>query len=178
MAVLITTSHRPSQRIRSFCSDIEASSDFFIYATRGKQTFLDLASLARLYNADCVILVCSTKGNPGKLDFYQFLGSSLLRKLSLILKGIKLTREMGLKVTRTKRRPVFITAPKQGEVLNAASAIARLIGVPLITEGQLNIGLNIAFKEGINELLTIHFLDASSRVPCGPLIRVKSFHVW
>ena len=178
MVVLLTTSHRPSPRIRSFCSDIESSSDLFIHVARGKQTQVDLVSLAKACNADCIMLVCSTKGNPGKIDMYQIHQLGLVKKLSLILKGVKLTREMGVRVSKLRRRPVLVTATKQEEVLKVASAFAKLIGAPLVLNGFLSIGLNIAFRSGIKELMTINFLDAASNTPCGPLIRVKSFYIW
>mgnify|MGYP000020469244 CR=1 FL=1 len=53
--IIITTSRRPTRRIRSFCSDLERSIPNSIKITRGKLSFENLIEKALKLEADRLI---------------------------------------------------------------------------------------------------------------------------
>lgn len=178
MSVIVTTSREPSQRVRSFCSEIEAASDLFTYINRGKRTITDLLTTVKFLRSSCLIMVCSYKGNPGRFDFYQATGKVLQRKLSLLILGVKLAREMGVRNVKSPRRPVFITSPCQGGLTELAEKVSKLMGIPVLTKGSLDVGLNIALEPGVSEYAVIRFVDAKTKSTCGPLVRLRSYFAW
>ncbi len=95
MKVIVTTSHRPTTRTRSFVKDLVAVIPNSSRFTRGKATFNLLALLATDFNADRILVVRNWKGNPRFLDIYAVepLGPSTKKICTIVLKGIKLARE-------------------------------------------------------------------------------------
>ncbi len=98
--ILITTSHRPAPRTRSFIKDLAAVIPNTIRFTRGKSTFVQLAIAAHDLGAERVVIVNNRMGNPYTVDVYQlrFVPASAelfeLEKICrLVLRGITLSRE-------------------------------------------------------------------------------------
>ena len=100
--VLVTTSHRPSQRVRSFVKDLVAVLPCAVKFTRGKATVRDLYYEAAGLRVKRVVIVSTWKGNPGTLWVYEPVepeeagseGSDKLRLVARIrLRGVKLSRE-------------------------------------------------------------------------------------
>ena len=69
--VIITTSHRPSQRLRSFAKDLAQVIPFSLKVNRGKSSFRDLAYDALSMGAEKIVVVSAWKGNPGSIHVYE-----------------------------------------------------------------------------------------------------------
>lgn len=99
--ILLTTSHNPSYRTRSFIKDLASCLPGIIRVHRGKKTLLQLALEARRYGAKYVMVIGEKKGNPSLIRIYR-IKLSLDKKsimehiVSIILKGIKLSREISM----------------------------------------------------------------------------------
>ncbi|RLG53207.1 MAG: hypothetical protein DRN96_00630 [Thermoproteota archaeon] len=111
--ILITTSRRPTQRIRSFIKDLARSIPNAVKRNRGKASTEDLCIEAVARGLPRVLIVERWKGNPGMLRF--ILAAPRLCeqiRIAFILKGITLSREIGLKSRRkTDKRELIIAAP-------------------------------------------------------------------
>lgn len=59
--ILLTTSRRPTKRIRKFCHDVERSIPDVIRINRGKLNLDGIAEKALELNADRVIIIFATK---------------------------------------------------------------------------------------------------------------------
>ena len=95
MAILITTSHKPSPRLRSFVKDLASVIPRSLKLNRGKKTLEDLLYDAIELNADRLIIVGEKKGNPGSIRVYLVdREEEKLRELAFYsIKGVKLSRE-------------------------------------------------------------------------------------
>ena len=93
--ILITTSRRPSPRVRSFVKDLVLVIPGAVRLTRGHLSMRDLAVEAQLVGADRVVVVGEKRGNPGIIRVYKVSGDSLVNIASFIVKGVALSRETG-----------------------------------------------------------------------------------
>lgn len=95
MTILITTSHKPSPRLRSFVKDFASVIPGTLKLNRGKKTLEDLLYDAIELNADRLIIVGEKKGNPGSIRVYLIdREEEKLRELAYYsIKGVKLSRE-------------------------------------------------------------------------------------
>ncbi len=94
--IIVTTSHRPSQRARSFAKDLASVLPMAVKINRGKATLQDLYYEAYARGAERVIIVGLKKGNPGVLRVYKpgALPQEGLQLVSTIsLRGVRLRRE-------------------------------------------------------------------------------------
>jgi len=96
--ILITTSHKPSQRTRSFIKDLHLILPFSIRITRGKKTLSELGIIAHVNNKQYLFIIGEKKGNPATIRIYSLDKTSYyprLKDVALItLRGVKLTREI------------------------------------------------------------------------------------
>ena len=94
---LITTSHRPSQRTRSFVKDLSQILPFSTTITRGKKTIEELVLEAYRRGHRYIMIVCEKRGNPSLIRIYQVDTTRPVpgpqQYASLILAGITLSRE-------------------------------------------------------------------------------------
>jgi len=96
--LLLTTSHRPSPRTRTFLKELISVLPGSYKINRGHKTLLDLAIEAKKQGLNYVAIISDRRGNPGSITLYEVVEKELLRpslnKIStLILKGVKLSRE-------------------------------------------------------------------------------------
>jgi len=94
--ILVTTSHRPSQRVRSFVKDLVSVLPRAVKRNRGKSTLRDLYYDAVALGVRRVVVVSTWKGNPGTIRVYEP-GEPPEQELVLLsairLRGVRLSRE-------------------------------------------------------------------------------------
>ncbi len=122
--ILITTSRRPSPRTRSLVKDLAALFPGSYRLTRGHMTLEELALEARSIGADRVLIVGERRGNPSILRFYEPRGRSLVNIVTILVKGVKLSREAGTG-TPAGPRGVAIIYDDSGEAMEMAEALMR-----------------------------------------------------
>ncbi len=95
MSIVITTSHKPSPRLRSFVKDLASVIPGAIKVNRGKKTLEDLLYDSIEYKADRLIIVGERKGNPGSIKVYYVNSQEekLVELALYVIKGVKLSRE-------------------------------------------------------------------------------------
>lgn len=96
--ILITTSHRPSSRTRSFIKDLSSILPGSYKTNRGHKTLLELAIEAKRRELSYVAIVTDCGGNPGAIDIYEVVEEAsmhpkLVKIATLVIKGVKLSRE-------------------------------------------------------------------------------------
>lgn len=97
--VLVTTSRRPSNRVRSFVKDLASVIPGALKITRGHYSMEELVREAMLHGADRIVVVGGRKGNPGIIRVYGFIPQNLeaVNIVTFIVKGVTLSREARLK---------------------------------------------------------------------------------
>jgi len=98
--IIITTSRRPTRRIRTFCNDLARCIPNSMRINRGKLSREGLAEKAYELEADRVIIVDRWKGGPGKIELFNVREALVGVPPLIYIRGIKLQREMGFPKSR------------------------------------------------------------------------------
>ncbi|RLI44046.1 Brix domain containing protein, partial [Candidatus Bathyarchaeota archaeon] len=69
--ILLTTSRRPTPRIRTFCRDLARSIPNVVRVNRGKLSLDGVAERAIEFDADRVVIINRWKGGPGKIELFE-----------------------------------------------------------------------------------------------------------
>ncbi len=109
--ILITTSRRPSPRVRSLVKDLAGTIPGGIRFTRGHFSMEELAREAMLLGADRIVVVGERRGNPGIIRVYDFDDALRTRNIvSFIVKGVALSRELKRPVPGKPEPPLIVEA--------------------------------------------------------------------
>ncbi|MFA4641489.1 ribosomal biogenesis protein [Pyrococcus kukulkanii] len=185
--MLITTSHRPTRRTRSFGHDLEKVFPNSLYMTRGKKTIQELLMEAYDRSYERLLILNVWKGNPLKMTFIKVDPEDWGYLGYLYLHGIKLQREMGFKGLNPIREdmPLIVTTAKRVGLdhLAFAQVFAELTTGKFVPRGDKSL-TSIADRYNTDVLavierhprgMSINFyrLDVTKERPVGPLINVK-----
>ncbi len=185
--MLITTSHRPTRRTRSFGHDLEKVFPNALYLTRGKKTLQDLLMEAYDRGYERLLIINVWKGNPLKMTFIKVSPTDWGYLGYLYLHGIKLQREIGFRNIRPIREemPFIVTMAKRVGIDHVAFAqvFAELTGGKFVPRGDRSLQ-TIADKNSTDVLsvverhprgmaLNFYRFDISREQAVGPLISLK-----
>ena len=104
LKILLTTSLRPTRRVRTFVKDLHHVIPGTYLVVRGKSNLPELLTFAISNNITKIVIVSTWKGNPGRLLLYQFTEKKEFVQVSPIIyiKGVTLTRELRHYVNKRK----------------------------------------------------------------------------
>ncbi len=126
--ILITSSHRPSRRVRSFINDLARTLPKATRINRGKKSIEDLRDLMRLAGYRVLIITNTWKANPGRIDAYLREGEALRKIGSLYISSIKLSREQGVPNCFFKSPQIEHTECGTDICRDAADILSQIIG--------------------------------------------------
>jgi len=176
--IMITTSRRPTRRIRSFANDLARSIPGAVRVNRGKLSRLGVAEKALELGADRVILIDRWKGVPGKVELLLVGEGGLRHHPPLIyVAGIKLQRECGARVGPAKRLSLAVMGDAGPEVARLAEALSSFLKAPLIQSIEGVSGRLMLFSSHPKHFARITFLDAPELYEVGPVISVRHL-IW
>ncbi|NOZ88772.1 MAG: Brix domain containing protein [Crenarchaeota archaeon] len=175
--IIVTTSHRPTQRVRSFVKDLVSVLPRAVRLTRGKATLRDLYYEAMGLGVRRVVVVSTWKGNPGTIRVYEPLeppGEGLREILSLRLAGVKLSRERPEAQRSYGARVLGVVAPPPGPLAGLADSLVRGFLARLVfSEEEPGVDVAARISPGGSEYVAvIDFVCTGSGRPCGPLLRL------
>lgn len=110
---LVTSSRRPTPRIRSLVKDLAGILPGAEKFTRGHYSMRELASEALLRGASRVIIVGGRKGNPSIIRVYEVRSGGLDNIVTFIVKGVALSRE--LRRPLPKEKPTGMIVETDGD---------------------------------------------------------------
>lgn len=179
--IVVTTSHRPTQRVRSFVKDLVSVLPEAERLTRGKATFRDLYYEAVARGAQRVIIVSVWKGNPGTLSVYEPLEPpemELRLMTRMILEGVRLSRETpgAQRAYGARSLGIYVSPAASEDLHHLADVLARsmLAGIAVDYEEALSrFDVVAVVNRGGSSLAEIEFRCSTGRV-CGPLLRLAS----
>lgn len=178
--ILLTTSRRPTKRIRTFCHDVERSIPNVVRINRGKLNVDGIAEKALELNADRVIVVARWKGGPGKIELFQIGPTGLTSVPPLIyVMGLRLQREFGA-TTRSVQSLAIIASPeKLPQTTKIAESLSNFLNVPMMSMNvsvtEYEALMHISFGTSRNAQIT--FILLPQRIEIGPRI-IISHVVW
>jgi len=177
MRIILTTSRRPTQRVRSFVKDLYSVIPQAIRINRGKATLNDLASYALEINAEKILVVITRKGNPGSILIYGVdLEGKPIALCRIVISGIKLSREYGgSPCPKTSSIFIDISSIKSELGEQLAEVLIKNLGyVPItsINEATPN-SITAIINEKSSNNVVMKYMRLSPRIICGPVIRIS-----
>ncbi|MEM1537523.1 MAG: hypothetical protein QXK12_03245 [Candidatus Nezhaarchaeales archaeon] len=175
--VYITTSLRPTRRVRSFCKDLRVGLGDAIYVNRGKKNFEEVVLEALKHGAKSILVVNTRKGNPGRVDLYRITNNEARLIVSIVCSGIKLLREMKIKPPLKAIKSVRLTVDPNAsdELKKLANTLSEGLSIPI--EGLVggdDAGLLIVEPDK-KHLGRLRFICAKNQKPIGPLVVLKKY---
>lgn len=180
--ILLTTSHRPTRRVRSLCNDLACSIPGLVRVNRGKTSFFDLAEKAVQMKIEKIVVIDRWKGGPGRIRLLRIIDGKMRECAPrLYISGIKLKREFtaSKEISRKLVKCVFLDL---GEISNVeverlASSLSEFFEVPTfkVEEAPSNYDAYLRFTSGEDCLACISFHALPSNAEIGP--RIKISHV-
>ncbi len=175
--IVIGTTRKPSQRIRSFAKELVRVIPRAARLTRGKQSLIEFCEEARSQGASRVILIGGYHGNPGRLIFLQYSQDEWLFQPPLIFtKSVILLRQKRQQPI-PKSKVLYVVQDTDRDKLNA-EIIARALGVTFVEREALSTG-----KPGVALLLValhqssvLEFLSLQDSQPVGPTLYVRNIY--
>jgi len=172
--IIITTSHKPSQRTRSFAKDLASVLPDAKVITRGKKTLRDLSIIGFGLRANHILVIGEKRGNPSLIRIFSIDHSSkyptLLHKYSIILKGITLSRENpdAVKTYGAEKFKVNHEECSDDNCFTLADVFLELV-FNHIDENDYDIEIKLVPHKNYT---MINFINTYNKL-CGPIIKVS-----
>ena len=179
--ILLTTSRRPTNRMRTLCHDLARSIPNVVRINRGKLNLDGIAEKALEFNADRVIIVDRWKGGPGKIKLFQAGPEGLILVPPLIfVGGIRLQRELeGVRAKPVRSLTITTSHEKSPQVAKIAESLSGFLNVPASTMDVAASRYEAAMhvSSGASAQIQITFMLLPQAMEIGPRITVSRV-VW
>ena len=178
--ILLTTSRRPTGRIRSFCRDFVNSIPDVVRVNRGKMSLDGIAEKAIELEADRVVVVDRWRGGPGKISLFQVSSTGLKSVPPLMLiSEIRLRREFE-EMTRHARSSIITVEPQgSSELERIAACMSQYFDLPVLSvnEADKKYGASMHFSFDPSQRLQITFIRPQRMVEIGPRVTLSKL-IW
>ena len=181
--ILLTTSHRPTRRVRSLCNDLTRSIPGLVKVNRGKMTLSGVAERTLQLGAEKFILIDRWKGGPGRIRLFRVVeGGFGEEPPRLYISGVKLRREFSGMPARNVKKPIkslFLEASEDGsqEIDRFKLKLSEFLELPMLklrTEpSDYEACMRVA--DGDDCWANISFFLLPGKIEVGP--RMKISHV-
>lgn len=178
--MLLTTSRRPTGRIRTFCRSLANSIPDVIRVNRGKMSLDAVAEKAIELDADRVVVVDRWHGGPGKINLFQVSSSGLKPVPPLMLiSGIRLRREFREGTRRARSSAITLEPQDSAELTRIAEQMSTFFGLPMLSldEASGNHRASMHFTFDSSRRIQITFMLLSRMVEIGPRVTLSKL-VW
>ncbi|MFH0896761.1 MAG: hypothetical protein V1850_01765 [Candidatus Bathyarchaeota archaeon] len=174
--VLITTSGRPTQRIRTLCNDLQRVIPNAVRINRGKLGMEGVYKKAMQIGTDKLIIVERWKGEPGIIKLYISPFSPEAFS-TLYLESVKTQDEIDRK--RFLHRDLIVTLEKNAssEVKHLAGLFSEFLGIPSLDEPEhskntsLKASMHLSSFQGNGVKIAFRMLPMIREI--GPILIVK-----
>jgi U3 small nucleolar ribonucleoprotein protein IMP4 len=177
--IIVTTSHRPSQRARSFAKDLASVLPQAVKINRGKMTLQDLFYEAYARGAERVIIIGLKKGNPGILRVYKpdVMSSQLEHIATISLRGVRLRRETpgSQRVFETRSLALDAVDVNSEEAARVVDVLAKSMLARIILDRDEWERFDVvAVAKEAGGILELTFICPHTRRVCGPTLRIAA----
>jgi U3 small nucleolar ribonucleoprotein protein IMP4 len=178
--ILLTTSRRPTGRIRTFCRDLVNSIPDVVRVNRGKMSLDGVAEKAIEVEADRVVVVDRWHGGPGRINLYQ-LGSTGLESVPplMLIKAIRLRRELKETTKRPRSSAITLAPEDSAKLEKIAGPLSQFFGLPVLSlsEASQKYGATMHFSFDSSRRLQITFMRPQRMVEIGPRVTLSKL-IW
>lgn len=173
--IIITSSHRPSRRVRSLINDLARTLPRAFRINRGKKSLEDLGNIMWLEGYKILIIVNTRKANPGRVDIYLRRDREVARVGYMVITSVKLSRDQGVPVCFFRSPGIDLTGcsvpgcEEAGEMLRII-----LSAIDHDSKGNQDAGeiIHVSSRDG---LIFIWF-TRDGKI-CGPRIGIRSIQL-
>jgi U3 small nucleolar ribonucleoprotein protein IMP4 len=178
--MLLTTSRRPTGRIRTFCRDLANSIPDVMRINRGKMSMDGVAEKAIELEADRIVVVDRWHGGPGKINLFQVSSTGLKPVPPLMLiGGIRLRRELKEGRRRAQSSAITLEPEDSVELERIAGHLSKYFGLPVLSldEASENHRASMHFSFDSSRHIQITFMLLSRMVEIGPRVTLSKL-IW
>jgi U3 small nucleolar ribonucleoprotein protein IMP4 len=176
--ILLTTSRRPTSRIRSFCHDLADCLPDIVRINRGKLNLDGIIEKAFEINADRVVIVDRWKGGPGKIQLFLVRETGLTPVPPMIyIRGIKLRREFEIKTKPVQSFAITTSSESSSRGKKIAEFLAHFFNIPMLPVKQavsrysasMHVSTNTSNRTIITFVLLPEFMEVGPRISIAKL---------
>jgi hypothetical protein len=178
--ILLTTSRRPTGRIRTFCRELANSIPDVMRVNRGKRSVDSVAEKAIEVEADRVVVVDRWHGGPGKINLFQISSTELKPVPPLMLiSGIRLRREFKEGTRRARSSAITLEPRGSAELTRIAGCMSKYFGLPVLSldEASENYRASMHLSFDSSGHIQITFMLLSRMVEIGPRVTLSKM-IW
>jgi U3 small nucleolar ribonucleoprotein protein IMP4 len=178
--MLLTTSRRPTGRMRTFCRDLANSIPDVMRVNRGKMSLDGVAEKAIELEADRVVVVDRWHGGPGKINLFQISSTGLKPVPPLMLIGkIRLRREFKEGTRRAQSSAITLEPEDSAELTRIAGRLSKYFGLPVLSldEASENHRASMHFSFDSSRHIQITFTLLGRMVEIGPRVTLSKL-IW
>ncbi len=175
--IVIGTTRKPSQRIRSFAKELARVIPRAARLTRGKQSLIEFCEEARSQGAARVLLIGGYHGNPGRMVFlHYFQGEWLFQAPLVFLKSVVLLRQMRRQPIPSSKTLYVIQDTDRDK--SVAETFAQALGVSFVkrealSSERVNVVLLLV---ALHQRKILEFLSLPDNQPVGPTLYVRKVY--
>ncbi len=173
--LLITTSRRPTQHIRTLCNDLSRVLPNSLRINRGKLNFEGIIDKALVIKADRLIIIEKWKGGFGKIKLYT-ISPEVSRFYPIIyLSHVKTQNDLGFRKTIRKRLAITIQQDTSKDINRLAHALSTFIKLPIAhMQKDIPFQASIHFSNLKNCWIKIAITMPPILKEVGPILIVKN----
>jgi len=178
--ILLTTSRRPTERIRTFCRDLFNSLPDVVRINRGKLSRDGVAEKAIELDADRIVVVDRWHCGPGKVSLFSLSSNGLNHIPPLMLMSrIHLRRELKESTKRIRSSVITIEPEASPELDRVARHLSQFFNLPILSKdvASKNNRVSMHFSCESSRRLQITFLLLQRMVEIGPRLTLSQL-VW
>jgi U3 small nucleolar ribonucleoprotein protein IMP4 len=168
MKFLVTTSKRPSKRVRSFVKDL---AQIFSYEriVRGKKSSQELRNILMEKGGEGILIVDTKKGNPSRIRVIKNNGSTY----QILLKGARLLREFPDKIPILSKDPLILANNEMALEIAKILNLKTVDSLDKLKENTNIIVVNVKKIEGKGELYLVNLYNVKTKKYYGPLMKIR-----
>jgi len=178
--ILLTTSRRPTARIRRFCRDLACSIPKVTRVNRGKMSQDGVVEKAIELEADRVIIVERWHGGPGKISFFWVSSNGLKRVPPVMLMSrIHLRRELTEGTRRVSSSLITLEPKSSREIEQIVGLLSQYLDLPVLPLDKAyednRVSIHLSFDS--SRRLKITFMILGQMLEMGPRLTVSRL-IW
>ena len=175
----LTTSRRPTRRIRTLCHDLAHSVPNIVRINRGKLSLDGIAERAVELDADRIVVIDRWKGGPGKIKLFRIEPTGLIPVPPLMyIAGIRLQREFEAKTKHVRSLVVTTELENPPETVRIAERLSDFFNLPRLSideaatkyHASMHVSLNASCRTQITFMLLPQMVEIGPRATLSKLV--------
>ena len=178
--ILLTTSRRPTRRIRTLCQDFVRSVPNIVRINRGKLNLDGVAERAVELNANRIVVIDRWKAGPGKIKLFRIEQNGLVTVPPVMyVAGVRLRREFEANPERIRSFMVTMEPENRTETIRIAEHLSGFFNLPMLSidEAATKYQTSMHVSLDSSRRTQIAFMFLPNIVEIGPRITLSKV-VW